>query len=291
MNIIFSIQGGLGKSVVGTAVCKAIRKKYPNDKLIVLTGYPEVFTNNKEVDMAFGLGQEAYFYTKYIDGQEVKIFANDPYQITEHILCREHLIETWCKMYGLEYNGEMPSVELNEREKLFYFNKYQTEKPIFILQTHGGAPQQETKYSWARDIPRNVINSVIEEFKKDFQIFHIRREDQFNFEHTTPLIDTFKGVACMINMSSKRLLMDSFGQHTAAALNKHSSVLWICNRPNVFGYEIHDNICANPETEKPDLRHSVFSKYNIAGALQEFPYKSEMDIFDVDKVIQSIKTQ
>ena len=143
MNIIFTIQGGLGKSVVGTAVCKAIKKKYPSCKLIVLTGYPEVFTNNKEVDMAFGLGQEAYFYSKYIDGQEVKIFGNDPYQVTEHILNQEHLIETWCKMNGLEYNGEMPSVELNERERVFYFNKYQFDKPIFILQTHGGAPQQD----------------------------------------------------------------------------------------------------------------------------------------------------
>ena len=291
MNIIFSIQGGLGKSIMGTAVCKAIRNKYPNDKLIVFTGYPEVFMSNKEVDMSFGLGQEAYFYNKYIDGQELKIFANDPYLITEHILNQEHLIETWCKMYGLEYNNETPSVEINEREKMFYFNKYQAEKPIFILQTHGGAPQQESKYSWARDIPRNVIQSVIEEFKSDYHIFHLKREDQFGFEHTTALTDTFKGVACMINRSSKRLLMDSFGQHTAAALNKHSTVLWICNRPNVFGYQIHDNITANPETAKPDLRFSVFSKYNIAGALQEFPYKSEMDIFDVDKVIQSINAQ
>jgi hypothetical protein len=291
MNIIFSIQGGLGKSIMGTAVCKAIRKKYPTDKLIVLTGYPEVFTNNKEVDMSFGLGQEAYFYTKYIDGQDVKLFANDPYQITEHILCKEHLIETWCKMYDLDYNGEMPSVEINEREKMFFLNKYQSDKPIFILQTHGGAPQQETKYSWARDIPMNVIYSVIEEFKKDYKIFHIKREDQFTFEHTTPLIESFKGVACVIEKSSKRLLMDSFGQHTAAALNKNSSVLWIANRPNVFGYSIHDNITANNETSKPDLRFSVFNKYNIVGALQEFPYNSEMDIFNVDRVIQSIKAQ
>jgi len=205
MNIIFSIQGGLGKSILGTAVCKSIRKKYPNDKLIVLTGYPEVFTNNKEVDMAFGLGQETYFFNKYIDGQQVKIFANEPYLVTEHILNQEHVIETWCKMFGLEYNGEMPSVELNEREKMFYFNKYQTEKPIFILQTHGGAPQQESKYSWARDIPRNVIHSVIEEFKKDYQIFHIKREDQFGFENTTALTESFKGVACMIYRSEKRL--------------------------------------------------------------------------------------
>ena len=56
MNIIFQISGGIGKSILATAVCKAIRKKYPNDKLIVVTGYPDVFTNSKKVDMYYELG-------------------------------------------------------------------------------------------------------------------------------------------------------------------------------------------------------------------------------------------
>lgn len=39
MNIIFSIQGGMGKSIMATAVCKAIKKQYPDSTLIVVTGY------------------------------------------------------------------------------------------------------------------------------------------------------------------------------------------------------------------------------------------------------------
>ena len=66
MNIIFSIQGGLGKSVVGTAVAKAIRKNYPTCNLIVLTGYPEVFSNLPYVNMAFNFTEEHYFYSKYV---------------------------------------------------------------------------------------------------------------------------------------------------------------------------------------------------------------------------------
>ena len=100
-NLIFSVNGGIGKSITATAVCKAIKKKYPSDKLIVLSGYPEVFSNSKDVDMAFGFGQEAYFYSKYIENQDVIIMANEPYNVTEHILCQEHLIETWCKMYDI----------------------------------------------------------------------------------------------------------------------------------------------------------------------------------------------
>ena len=80
MNIIFTINGGLGKSVAATAVCKAIKNNYPDSKLIVISGYPEVFQNNKVVDFAYAFGQEQYFYTKYIQGQEVK------YLLTSHIL-------------------------------------------------------------------------------------------------------------------------------------------------------------------------------------------------------------
>ena len=39
MKIIFQIDGGIGKSIAATAVCKAIKKQYPTDKLIVITGY------------------------------------------------------------------------------------------------------------------------------------------------------------------------------------------------------------------------------------------------------------
>ena len=288
--IIFTINGGIGKSIAATAVTKAIKKKYPESKLIVLTGYPDVFTNSRDVDMAFAFGQESYFYNKYIDGNEdLLIMANEPYNITDHILQKEHLIETWCKMYDIPYDGEQPEVIINQRERDFYAKKYSSDKPILLLQTNGGAPNQELKYSWARDIPRSVVERVISEFKDQYNIVHLKREDQYGFENTFAVSDNFKGAAVLIEMSEKRLLMDSFGQHTAAALNKPSTVLWIANTPDVFGYKMHDNILANEFTLKPNLRNSVFTKFNIAGSLEEFPYENEEQIFDIEKVLESLK--
>lgn len=291
MNIIFTINGGIGKSVIATAVTKAIKKKYPNSKLIVLTGYPEVFTNSKDVDMAFAFGQEAYFYTKYIENQDVLVMANEPYNITEHILCKEHLIETWCKMYDIPYNGEQPEVIINERERMFYKQKYASEKPIMLIQTNGGASGQELKYSWARDIPRHVVADVVRAFSDKYNIIHARRDDQLSYEGTISVSDTFKGMAVLCEMSEKRLFMDSFLQHTAAALNKPSTVCWIVNTPDVFGYKMHDNISAAEFTAKPDLKSSVFSKFNIVGLLEEFPYNNEQEIFNSEQIIESIKKQ
>ena len=50
MNIIFQIEGGLGKSILGTAVVKVIRKHYENANIIVVSHYPEVFLNNPDVN-------------------------------------------------------------------------------------------------------------------------------------------------------------------------------------------------------------------------------------------------
>ena len=100
MNIIVSIQGGLGKSIIATAFCKAIRKQYPTDKIIVLTAYPEVFSNSPVVNFVFNHSEETYFYSKYIDNQDSLVFANEPYLTTNHIYRRESVAETFCK-YGL----------------------------------------------------------------------------------------------------------------------------------------------------------------------------------------------
>ena len=183
MNIIFTINGGLGKSIFATAVLKAIRKKYHDAKIIVVTGFPDVFLNVPYVDFAFNHGQETYFYEKYIQNQEFLVFAQEPYLVTEHIQQKEHIIESWCRLCGVPYQGEQPEVYLTERELTYYSIKYNSDKPIMVLQSNGGG-QQDLKYSWARDMPAVVVNSIIQEFSSKYNIYHIRREDQFGYENT-----------------------------------------------------------------------------------------------------------
>ena len=82
--------------------------------------------------------------------------------------------------------------------------------------------------------------------------------------------------------------MDSFCQHTAAALGKESVVLWIANKPEVFGYDVHKNIVCNEFTKKPELKASVYNKFNIVGDPLEFPYNNENEMFNIEQVIKSI---
>lgn len=288
MNIIFQINGGIGKVIASTAICASIKSKYPDDKLIVVSGYPDVFLGNPNVDRAYAFGQQAYFYKEYIENQEVMVFAHDPYMEAKHIKQEEHLIETWCKLYGLPVTKTVGELFLTQREIDFFSKKFVSDKPIFLMQTNGGA-ESDIKYSWARDIPSYVVENIIHEFKEQYNIVHIRRDDQLQYEGTFGVSDTFRALLVLITISEKRLLMDSFGGHAAAALNKPSTVLWVTNSPKVFGYDLHTNIIANPETTNPELRGAYLSKYNIGGDPIEFPYNNESEIFNVDAVIASLK--
>jgi len=290
MNIIFQISGGIGKCIMATAVCEAIKKQYPESKLVTVSGYADVFLNNPYVDRAYTFNNLIYFYEEYVKDKDFKVFAHDPYFQTEHLKQNEHLIKTWCEMFGVKYDGELPQIFLTDREIKFYKNRYTSDRPLMVIQTNGGA-DNGLKYSWARDIPHKDVINVINHFKKEYQIVHIKREDQIEYDNTTPVTDSFRGLVVLVALSEKRLFMDSVGQHIAAALNIPSTVCWIVNKPEVFGYKIHDNIVANEFTKKPELRNSYLHAFNIGGDLVEFPYVSESEIFNSQDIIASIKKQ
>jgi hypothetical protein len=289
LKIIFQINGGIGKSIASTGVIRAIKDKYPDHELIVITAYPDVFLNNPFVDRCFGPMNYPYFYEKFILPGNVITMLHDPYLETEHILGKEHLIQTWARMNGLD-TWYAPELYITQREVDFYGQKFSSDKPIFLMQTNGGAVGQESQYSWARDIPKKTAESVIEEFRDTHNIVHVRREDQMSLEGTIPVHDGVRGLVVLASISEKRLLIDSFLQHVCAAIQLSSTVCWVVNKPEVFGYPLHTNILANPFTNPYDYKHSFFHAFDILGKPEEFPYHHEGEIFETDTIIKSLKS-
>jgi hypothetical protein len=289
MNIVFQIDGGLGKCIMATAVCECIKNHHPEAKLIVVSGYPDVFLNNPNVDRSYGFGQQSYFYEEFIEDKDCIIHAHNPYLEVAHIQGTEHLLKTWCKMFGYQYNGEYPKLYLTARELEFFSAKYRSDKPILTLQTNGGAPNQEVKYSWARDLPYAVAQDVVDHFKGTHNVVHIRREDQPELKNAITVSDNFRSLCVLLMMSDKRLLIDSFAQHAAAALLLPSVVCWVANKKGVFGYDTHTNIEANLFTKKPELRNAYLGKFNIIGDPLEFPYHSEKEIFNSQDIIKALE--
>lgn len=277
MNIIFQINGGLGKSVMATSICKSIKVKYPDSKLIVVTGYPDVFLNNPNVDRCFRFGELKYFYKEYIDGKDYIFMGQEPYSTNEYVHNNTHLIEIWNKLYDLpilQFNGEL---NLTKREIDFYQRKYQFKKPILALQTSGGG--NDLMYNWGRDLPPAFAKKIIDVFNKEYDIVHIKGENQISYEGVTPFTDNIRAVAVIIGMSTKRIFIDSSCQHIAASLGLQSNVFWVTTSPKVFGYETNNNIIANSETKPTSLANSFMTKYELVPNVSDFPYNNESEIF------------
>jgi len=289
MNVIFQIQGGLGKSVAGTAVLKAIKKKYSKANIIVVTEHPQVFINNPNTNRVLQSHQTNGLYKTYIDKKDVKVFFADPYHHNDFITEEKHLIAIWCEMYGLEYNGEMPEIFLSKGEKEYFSQFYKLDKPIMAIQPNGGALGQPLKYSWTRDIPASVVNHVVNYFKSDYAIVHIKREDQLIYENTIGAMDDWRSIAIMLTMSSKRFLIDSSSMHIATALNLPSVVGWIGTNPKVFGYEMHKNIMANDFTKEINIEHNAYSKNLLFEDISTFPYNSFDEVFNIDEIITNLR--
>ena len=289
MKIILQVDGGIGKSIAATAVCKAIKTQYPKADLIVISGYPDVFSPNPNVKMSLGYSNLNYFYPQYVEGQDAIFMLQNPYLETDFIYQRGHLIKVWCEMFGIKYNGELPEIFLTGKEKTQFGKMFVSPKPILAIQTNGGIPNQTDKYSWPRDLPMNTAQTVVNAMAQDYNVVHIRRQDQLTLQNVYPVQAEFRALAVLISMSTKRLFIDSFAQHTAAALGLPSVVCWIANLPSQFGYEMHTNLIANPPTLPPEFRYSVFSKYNITGQVTEFCYRDEDEIFDADTIIEALR--
>jgi hypothetical protein len=286
---IFHLEGGLGKHILATAVAKCIKNNHPDRELIVVCAYPEVFINLDYVSRVYRIGTTPYFYQDYVLNRDSLLFKHEPYFTTDHIHKKKHLIENWCNLYDLNYNGEYPELIFNVRQKQFGLRKWSRSKPIMVLQSNGG-PLKEGKYpySWSRDMPPYIVEGLINHYKNDYHIFHICNDKAITYDGAEVVKEPMLNMELLsiLLVSSKRILIDSCLQHASAALGLKSTVLWVGTDPKVFGYELHDNIkCKDLGDFK--LPDSYLFNFSFNGELYECP-SIDGDLFDLDRIIDSI---
>ena len=296
---IVQISGGLGKHIALTAALQVVKRTYPDRKLIAMVAWPELFASLPFVDRVYPLGNTQYFYETYIDGKDSLIFAQEVYFTTSHILKQKSMIESWCSMYGLDYQGEKPMLKINIEQKKAIRNFYEPKidgKPFLLLHTNGGLFTNERPFCWSRDMPIEVATKVAQHFAKDHFVMQITRpkspkiEVDGVFVRNEQLSNT--ELCGLLEMTDKRLLIDSSLQHAAAAFSLPSTVLWNATSPVIFGHDIHDNIHAKPKPYKA-LPNSVFFDYSFDANEHEFPYEEEdlEDLYNVDQIIDSLEKQ
>ncbi len=295
--VIAQCQGGLGKHVVFTAFLQVIQKAHPSSKIIVVCAWPELFAALPFVYRVFPLGNTAYFYSEYIEDQNSMIYAQEPYFWPTHINKTHSLIETWCLMYGLKYDGEQPVIKINPEQRKAIRNFYEPKfegKPFLLIQSNGGLFTNERPYCWSRDLPFDVATKVANHFKKSHFIMQLTRPNSPKipdvFVRNEQLSNT--ELAGIVELSDKRLLIDSCCHHMAAAFSLPSTVLWNATSSTIFGHKLHTNIQAK-EKPKKSLPGSYLFDYQFDANENEFPYEEDdlKDLYNVDQIIDSLEKQ
>ena len=290
---LFHLQGGFGKHCASTAVAKCIKNNFPSRELIVTGVWTEIFQNLPFVDRVYQMGNTSYYYQTYVEGMDSLIFANEPYFTTDHVNKKLPLVQSWCKMYNLEYNGEMPQIKFNPLQRKGakdFWPSRANGKPIMVIQTNGGMYQEQRPYLWARDMPVVLAQKLVDHYEKDYHIFQVTKPSSEILDGVEAIKDpmTNMELVSLLLHSDKRILIDSCLQHAAAALKMPSVVLWNGTSPKVFGLDMHNNIQAK-KPAKCKLPNSVLFDFDFTGQEAEYPYVDEDDdIFDFDKIVEAV---
>jgi hypothetical protein len=290
--VVWHIEGGLGKNVAATALISAVKQKYKDRKLILVVSYPEVFLNHPDIHRVYRVGMTSYFYDDFIKDKDTIVFKHEPYFQSDHIMKKKHLIDNWCDLLGIKYDKQYPILYPNMIQKDISYN-WKRDKPTMILHTNGGPLQQESLYSWTRDMPYGVAQAIVEKYSNRYHIIQVGRDPRQavpNVEFVNMQMSNHELFSILV-LSEKRVLIDSCLQHAAAAMKLKSTVLWIGTTPKNFGYDVHSNIVSKPPKGNVKMVDSYLFDYSFEGVPHECPYMDVNEMFDINEIFKSIDKQ
>jgi hypothetical protein len=291
--IIFHVDGGIGKNITATSVIKYLKNEYPDSDIIVTSYWEDVWVGNEYIYKCYNPNKISYFYDDYVKNSNSKIIKFDPYHHSDYINKNKNLRECWLDICNIKPNHiPTPNIYLNPREIQYTKNslKINYNEKLFVIHPHGGFIGNNTPYSWARDIPPFITQEIIKKMSLyGYRVIQLGSKEQLKYDGAEYFEMDLRSAMCLLFLSDKRLLIDSFSQHTCAALGLSSTVLWIANDPKMLGYELHDNIIAKGEIRKDSTKNSYLEPYNILGSINEYPYNNKPeDLFSISEIMDSL---
>jgi len=279
-NLVLHINGGIGKCIIATAVIRSYKQNYPGSRVVVVSGYPDVFIHNPDVYLNFSFNTP-YLWQDYYGSDEWEVSAKDPYMENAWIKNeKRHLTDIWCDLLGV------PSVQ---KTPLLYFSgpevddlnaMIKTDKPLLVVQSTGGS--NAAARSWTRNPPQNEFDEFLGFFKDTHYILHLCLPETPNLTNCHQRVDNLsrRQAMCFIHYAAEFVGIDSFGQHARAA-NPHAGPTAIffplAESVERLGYDLPNfkNIVPVQEVQEmisssQDYYATVF-KYNIENASENCP--------------------
>lgn len=216
-NLLLHINGGVGKCIMATAVIRSYKETHPEAKIVVVSGYPEVFLNNPDVHKNFPFATP-YLWQDYYGQPGWKVSAHDPYMEETWIKNeKSHLIDIWCNLLGVESTQKTPLLyfsgpEIDELQRMIV-----TDKPLLVVQSTGGA--SPAARSWTRNPPHNEFDEFLADFKETHFVAHLCLPETPALLNVHQRIETLnrRQAMALIYYCQEFVGIDSFGMHARAA--------------------------------------------------------------------------
>jgi hypothetical protein len=284
MKILLGIEGGIGKGIAATGAVRTAHEL--GHQVDVITAWSNIWQGNPYVNKVWDWSRSEYLFEKIKEYD--KIIFDDPYRQSKFLLGETNLTGIWNYMLNEIVEPVKPEVYLTMAETLNVKNLLSgVTKPIMVVQTNGGTDEG---YAWTRDIPLPEAAEMLNPFAEEYEIIHLRANGQLELQGIKHAADLdIRQALVILQMSEKRLLIDSVYQHAAAAFELPSVVLWAMTEPEKFGHEIHTNIkCNEPELKNTDRLEMLFR--GLDNSLDKCPFSPTQKIFDTELVVKKLKS-
>lgn len=291
---VVTVEGGLGKNVMFTAMLKELAKKY--EKIYVLSPYFDVFKACPYVTDAFPMGQVSTLYQQLCLSDDCDVLWKEPYTNQKFIKKQVHLFDAWAEELGITLSQkamdmtpeisrytELPLVKTQTEELLKQLNG----QKFILIQLCGGqsplAPQLDKD---GKLIPYNDHNEglkrnyyrgqeLVDLLKKAYpehRILHFALPNEPSYEGADKVQAPYLVFHELCKHADKVVCTDSSLQHLATGVCKDVTVIWGETRPEHFGYACNKNICAkNVMNSQP-----YFRPLGASPAFVDFPTPEEV---------------
>lgn len=289
--ILFECIGEVSKDIMATAVVGSLKRENPDSKIIITTLHPEVWLHNPSVHRVYRTDAAPYFYEDYILPGNAKIYKLDPYNQTDYISGETHLIDSWHDLVSSSSKERRMDLVFTQRELEVTHNLLRTGKPVFMFQTDGevgGIPYPTT---WSREIRRETANEIVRAMlSKGYRVLQITGRDDMLVSGAERLTLENRLLMCAVLFADKRLFIDSFPQHAAAAFGKQSVVLWNTHTEKSQGYAIHTNI--HPMQPLDPAAVAYIETFRATKILpKQAPFNLKAPLYDTHKILDALESQ
>jgi hypothetical protein len=296
--LIVSIDGGLGKVIASTAAVRCLKKAHPDKKIIVLSGWPEVYDLNPHVYRTLRFNEYRHMYEDY--AKKSTLLIENPYHLDSYRHDGKHLTESFCEAWQIEFDGNyFPEIYLDDElisvahKKLIDIKTQTNGLPIIVVQYVGRMQKEESSSVFLPSGRENILlfNELMNKISDKCVMLIMKDADQpvVNVQKNTLLTKEqlhFRYWMATIAMADGFLGIDSCGHHMAAAFRKPAFVVWGRTDANALGYQYPGVLhVRNSECDESPCNGIINAP--IPGWKCKYNYKC-MKAFNVEKLTEKI---